>query len=365
VSVPTLKIGTSVISPTTGLRYTVARKLGQGGYGTAYLAKVTWRGQATEPSDVCLKVTTEIVGWVREAYFGLLFSGHPRSLSILDFFAIPKVGPGRFALVTEYAVHGDLVHYLQSLGRPWREEKIRREIIEVLRVLEVLHRGNALHRDLTPFNVFVFEGRRLKLGDFGIALHHQKPVGVRAGTFAPWLTPVEIRRGEVRHWQARDDIYQVGQLLGMLVKGSAEEPLTPRDIRSLECSDQLKEIIVRCVGLRRAKRFSNATELIRALGRHHQGFRESQISSFNELTVVFSGKLTITRSEAAELATRAGAKVRRNISKKTDAIVVGDSVPQMGAGNRGNKQIDVRRLREQGVQIRVIREAQFRRLVGL
>jgi serine/threonine protein kinase len=35
-------------------------------------------------------------------------------------------------------------------------------------VLGKLHRGQALHRDLTPLNVFVCDERRLKLGDFGI-----------------------------------------------------------------------------------------------------------------------------------------------------------------------------------------------------
>ena len=50
--------------------------------------------------------------------------------------------------------------------------------------------------------------------------------------------------------QSRDDVYQVGQLIGMLVKGCAIERLRNREIRDLPCSDHLKEIIYRCIGER-------------------------------------------------------------------------------------------------------------------
>ena len=41
-------------------------------------------------------------------------------------------------------------------------------------------------------------------------------------------------------WQARDDVYQVGQLLGMLIKGDARTRLRPHDVRRLPCSDHLE-----------------------------------------------------------------------------------------------------------------------------
>jgi hypothetical protein len=68
----------------------------------------------------------------------------------------------------------------------------------------------------------------------------------------------------VPKWQARDDVYQVGQLLGMLIKGDASVRLSTREIRGLPCSDHLKEIVYRCLGERR-KRYESADELIDAL----------------------------------------------------------------------------------------------------
>jgi serine/threonine protein kinase len=59
----------------------------------------------------------------------------------------------------EYARHGDLRAYLARTGKGWRETVARREIAGILEVLGKLHRGQMLHRDLTPLNVFVCEGR--------------------------------------------------------------------------------------------------------------------------------------------------------------------------------------------------------------
>ena len=88
-------------------------------------------------------------------------------------------------------------------------------------MLSRLHRGQLLHRDLTPLNVFVCEGRQLKLGDFGLVRQQSDQRGASASTLNPINAPSDILAGTVPKWQASDDVYQVGQLLGMLVKGDA------------------------------------------------------------------------------------------------------------------------------------------------
>ena len=121
-----------------------------------------------------------------------------------------------------------------------------------------------LHRDLTPMNVFVCEGRCLKLGDFGIVRQQSDGRGITARTLNALTAPSEILAGAAPKWQARDDVYQVGQLLGMLVKGDARVRIATAEIRRLPCGDHLKEIIYRCLGERR-KRYESADELIEAL----------------------------------------------------------------------------------------------------
>ena len=103
-------------------------------------------------------------------------------------------------------------------------------------MLGKLHRGQMLHRDLTPMNVFVCEGRSLKLGDFGIVRHQSDRRGIRAGTLNPLTAPSDILEGAAPKWQARDDVYQVGQLLGMLVKGDARARIRTGEIRRLRAA---------------------------------------------------------------------------------------------------------------------------------
>jgi serine/threonine protein kinase len=88
-------------------------------------------------------------------------------------------------------------------------------------VLGRLHRGQVLHRDLTPMNVFVCEGRSLKLGDFGLVRQQTDSRGTFVDALNPSMAPSDIVDRTVPKWRARDDVYQMGQLIGMLVKGDA------------------------------------------------------------------------------------------------------------------------------------------------
>src|SRR6185503_13529670 len=124
-----------------------------------------------------------------------------------------------YYLVLEYAPHGDLAAFLRRAEKGWSEPVVRREIAGILEVLRKLHRGQTLHRDLTPLNVFVCDDRRLKLGDFGIARQQSDRRGVTARTMNALTAPSDILARAVPKWQARDDVYQVGQLLAMLIKG--------------------------------------------------------------------------------------------------------------------------------------------------
>src|SRR5436309_9544944 len=217
------------------------------------------------PEIGCIKVSTRIDGWLREAYFGQLLDGHPRAIRIFDVFPLMhSEGQVLYCLALEYARHGDLRAFLRRAGKGWPERTVRREIAGILEVLGKLHRGQMLHRDLTPLNVFVCDGPCLKLGDFGIVRHQSDRRGITARTMNALTAPSDILAGAVPKWQARDDVYQVGQLLGMLVKGDATVRVRTPEIRRLACGDHLKEIIHRCIGERR-KRYESADELIAAL----------------------------------------------------------------------------------------------------
>src|SRR5262249_42079188 len=155
-------------------------------------------------------------------------------------FPIFRAGRTRYVLVLELAEHGDLRAFLRRGARGWSEPVIRREIAGLLDVLRRLHRGQTLHRDLTPMNVVVCAGPRLKLGDFGIVRQQSDSGGITARTMNRMNAPSELLDRAAPKWQARDDVYQVGQLLGMLVVGDASRRIRTSDVRALKCTDHLK-----------------------------------------------------------------------------------------------------------------------------
>jgi len=352
-------------SPETRLEYRIQRFLGEGGFGQVYLA--TRLGRSPEvPDTVCVKVSSRIDGWLREAYFGQLLESHPRAIRVFDTFPLFRTGtstaPILYCLALEYAPHGDLSAFLHRGGKGWSENSVRREIAGILQVLGKLHRGQLLHRDLTPLNVFVCDGRRLKLGDFGIVRQQSDRRGITAGTMNALTAPSDILAGAVPKWQARDDVYQVGQLLGMLVKGDAKARVRTGEVRRLSCSDHLKEIIYRCIGERR-KRYESADELIDALSNPPASLKAGALKTLKGVHLAFTGILSRRRREAIRAARRAGAIVHGMPSARTSVVVRGrPNVLQAAGRDGGRKLMEIKRLRERGHKITVLNEAQFWKL---
>ena len=350
-----------VASPETGLEYRIERQLGAGGFGQVYLATRLGRS-AIVPETVCIKISGRMDGWLREAYFGLLLDEHPRAIRLFDRFPLLRDGRALYCLTLEYARFGDLSAFMARSDRRWTETAARREIAGLLEVLAKLHRGQALHRDLTPVNVFVCEGYRLKLGDFGIVRQQSDRRGITAHTMNTLTAPSEILAREAPKWQARDDVYQVGQLLGMLIRGDARTRIRTHDVRGLACTDHLKEIVYRCIGERR-KRYESADEMIGALRTPPRALKAGALRSLKGVHVAFTGILSVRRNEAVRAAKRAGAIVHGGPSVKTRVVIRGRPNPLQAAGrDAGIKLMEIKRLRAKGHRITLLNERQFWRL---
>ena len=359
-----LEHGRVIESPETRLRYRVGKLLGQGGFGQVFLA-ARLGDSGDVPDEVCVKVSLHMDAWVREAYFGLLLNHHPRAIRVFDRFPLFQPdGRVLYCLVLECARHGDLSAFLARTGKAWSEAAARRQIAGVLEVLQRLHRGQMLHRDLTPMNVFVCDKNQLKLGDFGIVRAQSDSRGVTARTMNLMTAPSELIDRAAPKWQARDDVFQVGQLLAMLVKGDARARVRTPDVRKLTCSDQLKEIIYRCIGERR-KRYESADEMITALRAPVSVLKPGVLRSLKGVHLAFTGFLSKPRRDAIRAARRAGATVHHGPSAKTTVVVRGRPNALQAAGRDGGlKLMEIKRLREKGHRITLLTEAQFWRLAA-
>jgi len=349
----------SAYSSETGRTYQLDRLIGKGGFGEVYLA--TPSGGTGSPDKVCVKISDRLSGWLREAYFAELLAREPRALRVFDRFAESVDGEMRYCLAMEYAEHGDLGTWLEKVGAQ-SERFVRRELAAIAGALDALHRGHAMHRDLTPFNVFVCTGNELKLGDFGIATHQLSRRGVTADAFNLFHVPNEIAWGRVRRWQKRDDVYQIGLLAAMLLRGDITSPMRSKDVRGLPCSDHLKEVIHCCLGSR-GKRYESARELIAALRKPPKEPSLGRVASLEGKRVSFTGFLVRPRADAIKAARLAGALVQSKPGQTTDILVRGRPNAQQIAGrDGGSKLIEVRRLAAEGIKVTVIGERQFWKL---
>ncbi len=346
--------------------YRVVRFLGQGGFGAAYQAmRVT--GDERVPETCVLKVTIDARTWHREAYFGHLLRHVPALVEVYDSFAwMPSEGNRAplYCLVSEHLEEGDLSGYLERNPAPWVEGRARREIIRLLRAITRIHESGAVHRDITPRNVFVALDGTLKLGDFGIALHRAGRKEVAADAFAPRFAPSAIQSG-AKSWRQADDVHQVGQLYAALLCGSASRRITAAEVKRLECSAHTKSILQRCIGERR-KCFASALEMLAAVEvKQDAPHRRSSVRSLDGRHLVFTGRLSIPRAEAKKLARKAGAVIEDCVSQLTDIVVVGGRSPHWKAEAKGQKLLDVDREAERGHRISVLSESRFLALARL
>ncbi len=81
--------------------------------------------------------------------------------------------------------------------------------------------------------------------------------------------------------------------------------------------------------------------------------------------LVFTGNLTISREEAADMAAKAGCNVADGVTKKTTMLVVGNQDVRLLAGHeKSSKHRKAEELIEKGQMIRILSERDFRRLLG-
>jgi hypothetical protein len=361
-----LRSGLLVRSAISRRQYRVGEPLGSGGFGAVYRVTHVAGGELL-PTKCVLKVASEPRAWHREAYFGDLLKNESGVVRVHESFAwMPRsaVPKPLYCLISELVEGGDLFHYLQSHPEAWPEAKARREIIRLLRAVTLLHSASAVHRDITPRNVFVTADRVLKLGDFGIALHSVGEKDVPADAFTRGFAPTAIQRGRMSSWRPADDVYQIGCLYVALLCGSANSRVTTKRVKSLACSPEAKSVIQRSIGDRR-KRFADSRQMLAALERQESQSRlRSRVSTLRGKRVVFTGGLAMPRAEAKRLVRRAGGTAEDRVSHRTDVVVVGGESPHWKAQKKGQKLLDVEYERELGHSVALINERRFRALTG-
>lgn len=98
----------------------------------------------------------------------------------------------------------------------------------------------------------------------------------------------------------------------------------------------------------------------------YDGLPEQDINIDGDLygqTILFTGELNITRKEATILANKSGAKVVNTPSKKVNYLVVGNQDLKKIKGDMSNKHKKILELNENGCNINIIKEDDFKVLI--
>jgi serine/threonine-protein kinase len=261
-------------------RYEIIKRVGGGGMGNVYKASDRNLDYALRAVKEMMEMFSDpsqrdkaVDDFRREAKL-LASLKHPSIPIIYDHF----IDGGRYYLVMEFIVGGDLATRQRQLGGRLPELTVTMWSIQIGDVLDYLHRRQPpiIYRDLKPANLMVdTEANQIMLIDFGIARTvAPQQLGVTAiGTMG--YAPPELFSGKV---EPRSDIYSLGATMFHLLTGAdpRDKPLLifdfsknpkPREI----CPDitpQMEAIIMRAVEYEPANRFASARETKQVLEEH-------------------------------------------------------------------------------------------------
>jgi serine/threonine-protein kinase len=206
-----------------GGKYTLAERLGAGGWGSVYAAMQNDLGRKVAIKVLHTSVALAPDGlarFEREAKAAAAL-GHPNIAQVTDFQANPGEPP---FLVLEYLT-GSTLGSIMRTERKIAQARMAWIAYQMLAGLEVAHRAGIVHRDIKPDNVFLVAMAGVedlvKLLDFGIAKlsgdtnAHLTSTGTMLGSPA-FMAPEQVRTPHVDH---RVDLYAVGATMYLALSG--------------------------------------------------------------------------------------------------------------------------------------------------
>lgn len=261
-------------------RYKIVRQLGEGGFGETFIAQDIYL--PSKPECVVKKLKTQSTNLSTLKTVRRLFDTEAKVLEQLgkhkqipQLFAYFEENQ-EFYLVQELIVGRELNEEL-ILGEKKNEQEVITLLIEILEILNFVHKQNVIHRDIKPSNVLRRKrDGKLILIDFGAVkqvrtqrlnsqrLNSQSTVIIRT----PGYTAPEQEKGCPT---LSSDIYAVGMIAIQALTGRNPSELgTDRDIHEIirneaQISSEFAQFLDKMVRYDFLQRFYSAGHALEAL----------------------------------------------------------------------------------------------------
>jgi formylglycine-generating enzyme required for sulfatase activity/predicted Ser/Thr protein kinase len=219
-------------------RYVVERVLGEGHFGTVYLARDENLGRQVAvkvPRPERLAAESFVEQYLAEAHTVARLE-HEGIVPIYDADRLD----GTCFVVYKYFAGGDLNRLLREA--PPAPDRAAELVTQLAEALSHVHQHKIVHRDLKPANIFIDEKTgRAVLGDFGLALTEEDfGKGPQSPGTLPYMSPEQVR-GEGHLVDGRSDIFSLGAVFYELLTG--ERPFLGSSWQ--EIADRIKSLEVR------------------------------------------------------------------------------------------------------------------------
>lgn len=207
--------------------------------------------------------------FLNEARIMAKFNTHENIVGIYDFFDENNTG----YIVMEFLEGVSLRQYLKMEGNPLDIETAIGITESICDILHVIHQEGILHRDISPDNIFICLGGKIKLIDFGASrLPKINPNLTRI--LKPGYAPPEQYSSE-KIQGSWTDVYALGATLYRMLTGKVPLESTdrnpendqlerPKNINS-NIPEYLDIVIMRAMTIRPELRYQNVLELKKAL----------------------------------------------------------------------------------------------------
>ena len=203
-------------------KYKILSKLGEGSFGTVYLAQNKYTKEKVAMKEI-KKANKKLLsdGEIRDEIDILKKLDHPDIVRIIESFNTRE----SYFLVTEYCEGGELFDQVRN---QLSETQIAVIFRQLLSGLAYLHSHNIVHRDLKLENILIYETEKskttgedlfnIKIIDFGTARIFDKSKNPQSIVGSSYYIAPEVLK---QRYNKECDLWSVGVILYMFIVGHA------------------------------------------------------------------------------------------------------------------------------------------------